>query len=134
MIAGHPARATWMPQAASSWAPPETRALARHPEVRLIAIDQRARGADAKKAATPLAAHLVELAAEAWRSPNRGQCAHPGGRQVAGPRFNPQCGESMGTNCAAKRARFARGALAPADQAAAGQLSTDIEAHCCLIL
>ena len=79
MTIEHPARATWKPQAASSWGLPETRALARHSDVTLVTIDQGAYGADAKKATTLMLVHLPELAAAVQQAPHRGRCAqHPG--------------------------------------------------------
>ena len=72
MIVEHPATATWKPQAASSWGLPETRALARHPDVCFITIDQGAYVADARKATTPMLADLPELAAAVQQTPHMG--------------------------------------------------------------
>ena len=83
MIIGHPARARWKPQAASSWGLPETRALARHPDVQTIALNQCAYGVDARNATALMLVHLPELAAALQLDPHRGKCARAQGHGVA---------------------------------------------------
>ena len=88
MIVEHPARATWKPQAASSWGLPETQDLARHPDVRLLTLDQCAYGADARKATTLMLIHLPELAEAVHHAPHKGKCTHRQGHTTALGRIN----------------------------------------------
>ena len=120
MIVEHLARATWESRVASSRPLPETGALARRSEVRLATVDQRAYGADAKKAATLLIARLPDLAALARRSPRRGQRARPGGHLVALGRM-----QGAAESCAA-RFRSAERSSASSRQTP----SSPIGSHC----